>query len=129
MDLYPLFNSLRIAALSTGIIFFVGIAAAWWVAKLPRLAKGVLDAIIICVMAASQGKGSIFSAVPVWLFQGAVTAIAFFAGPFFPQAALERLSFVGSILIFCVGLNLLRRTQIRVANLLPALVFAAALPL
>lgn len=93
------------------------------------VAKGVLDAIIICVMAASQGKGSIFSAVPVGLFQGAVTAIAFFAGPFFPQDALERLSFVGSILIFCVGLNLLRRTQIRVANLLPALVFAAALPL
>ena len=93
------------------------------------VAKGVLDAIIICVMAASQGKGSIFSAVPVGLFQGAVTAIAFFAGPFFPQTALDRLSFVGSILIFCVGLNLLRRTQIRVANLLPALVFAAALPL
>ena len=46
MDLYPLFNSLRIAALSTGIIFFVGIAAAWWVAKLPRLAKGVLDVVL-----------------------------------------------------------------------------------
>ena len=92
-------------------------------------AKGVLDAIIICVMAASQGKGSIFSAVPVGLFQGAVTAAAFFAGPFFPQAALDRLSFVGSILIFCVGLNLLRQTQVRVANLLPALVFAAILPL
>ena len=80
------------------------------------VAKGVLDAIIICVMAASQGKGSIFSAVPVGLFQGAVTAIAFFAGPFFPQTALDRLSFVGSILIFCVGLNLLRRTQIRAKN-------------
>ena len=92
-------------------------------------AKGVLDAIIICVMAASQGKGSIFSAVPVGLFQGAVTAAAFFAGPFFPQDALDRLSFVGSILIFCVGLNLLRKAQIRVANLLPALVFAAVLPL
>ncbi len=46
LDLYPLFNSLRIAALSTAIIFFVGIAAAWWVAKLPRLAKGVLDVVL-----------------------------------------------------------------------------------
>ena len=45
------------------------------------------------------------------------------------QGALDRLSFVGSILIFCVGLNLIRKEQIRVANLLPALVFAVLLDL
>ena len=93
------------------------------------LAKGVLDAIIICVMAASQGKGCVFAAVPVGIFQGAVTAAAFFAGSFISQGALDRLSFVGSILIFCVGLNLIRKEQIRVANLLPALVFAVLLDL
>lgn len=93
------------------------------------LAKGVLDAIIICVMAASQGKGCVFAAVPVGIFQGAVTAAAFFAGSFISHGALDRLSFVGSILIFCVGLNLIRKEQIRVANLLPALVFAVLLDL
>ena len=46
MDLYPLFNSLRIAAISTALIFFLGIAAAYYVARLPRLVKGVLDVIL-----------------------------------------------------------------------------------
>ena len=46
MDWYPLWNSLRIAAVSTVIIFFLGILAAYYVAKLPRLIKGVLDVIL-----------------------------------------------------------------------------------
>ena len=46
MDLYPLFNSLRIAAISTALIFFLGIAAAYYVAKLPRLVKDVLDVVL-----------------------------------------------------------------------------------
>ncbi len=46
MDWYPLFNSLRIAAISTVVIFFSGIAAAYYIAKLPRLAKGVLDVVM-----------------------------------------------------------------------------------
>ena len=46
MDLYPLFNSLRIAAISTALIFFLGITAAYYVAKLPRLVKGVLDVVL-----------------------------------------------------------------------------------
>lgn len=43
MDLYPLWNSLRIAGISTVIIFFVGIFAAYYIAKLPRAIKGILD--------------------------------------------------------------------------------------
>lgn len=43
MDWYPLYNSLRIALISTAIIFFAGIAAAYYVARLPRALKGVLD--------------------------------------------------------------------------------------
>ena len=46
MDWYPLLNSLRIAAISTVVIFFSGIAAAYYIAKLPRLAKGVLDVVM-----------------------------------------------------------------------------------
>ena len=89
------------------------------------LAQGILDAIIICIMAASQGRGPVFSAIPVGIFQGVVTVVAVFAGSFMTEPALDRLSFVGSILIFCVGLNILREKKIRVANLLPALVVAA----
>ena len=46
MDWFPLFNSLRIAAISTVIIFFAGIFAAYYVAKLPRLVKGALDVVL-----------------------------------------------------------------------------------
>lgn len=46
MDLYPLFNSLRIALIATIIIFFIGIFAAYYIAKLPGIVKGVLDVIL-----------------------------------------------------------------------------------
>lgn len=46
MDWFPLWNSLRIAAISCGIVFFLGIAAAQWVARLPRLVKGLLDVVL-----------------------------------------------------------------------------------
>lgn len=87
-------------------------------------AKGVIDAILVCVMAAAQGKGCIFSAIPVGLLQGGLTAVAFLAGDFLPQRSLAHLSLVGSVLIFCVGLNLIREKQIRVANALPAVLIA-----
>lgn len=46
MDWFPLYNSLRIALISTGIIFFLGIFAAYYIAKAPRLIKGVLDVVL-----------------------------------------------------------------------------------
>ena len=46
MDLYPLYNSIRIALIATIIIFFIGIFAAYYIAKLPGIVKGVLDVIL-----------------------------------------------------------------------------------
>ena len=46
MDWYPLWNSLRIAAISSVIVFFAGIAAAYYVARLPRALKGLLDVVL-----------------------------------------------------------------------------------
>ena len=46
MDWYPLLNSLRIAAISTVVVFFLGIAAAHWTARLPRAVKGALDVVL-----------------------------------------------------------------------------------
>ena len=46
MDLYPLYNALRIAAISCVIVFFLGIFFAQWVAKLPRVLKGILDVVL-----------------------------------------------------------------------------------
>jgi len=95
-------------------------------------AKAVLDLIIIMVMTASFGKGCIFSAIPVAIFQGAITLLATFIEPIMTPQALSNLSLTGNILIFCVGLNLVWGKKIKVANLLPTIVFAvvwAFLPL
>ena len=46
MDWFPLYNSIRIAAVSTVLVFFLGIFAAQAIAKLPRLVKGVLDVVL-----------------------------------------------------------------------------------
>lgn len=87
-------------------------------------AKAVLDFIIIMVMAASLGKGAVFSAVPVGLWQGAVTILARLIKPLMTELALLYLSFVGSVLIFCVGINLVWGKKVNVANMLPAIIFA-----
>ena len=87
-------------------------------------AKSVLDLVIICVMAASMGKGCIFSLIPVGILQGSVTALSVVLRPIMTEAALSNLSYVGSVLIFCVGVNLVWGKKVKVANLLPAVVIA-----
>ncbi len=88
------------------------------------ITKAILDFIIIMVMTCSLGKGAIFSAIPVCLFQGSITILASFIEPFMSELALHHLSLVGSVLIFCVGLNLVWGKKVRVANLLPAILIA-----
>lgn len=89
-------------------------------------AKAVLDLIIVMVMTCSLGKGCAFSAIPVFLWEGALTLLASLIRPVMTDRAMGYLSLVGSVLIFCVGINLVFGKRIRVANLLPAVVFAAA---
>ena len=50
MDFFPLYNSLRVAAISTAVAFFAGIAAAYYIAKTPRIVKGILDCILTLPM-------------------------------------------------------------------------------
>mgnify|MGYP004467763723 FL=1 len=88
--------------------------------------KGAIDAVCICAMAASMGKGVIFSALPVSAWQGLVTAASTLLQPVMTQAALDNLGLVGSILIFCVGVNLIWPRTFKPANMLPAVFIAAA---
>ena len=93
--------------------------------------KSVLDFIIIAVMTSSLGKGSAFSAIPILIFEGSITLLARLIAPFMTDLAVAYLSLVGSVLIFCVGVNLVWGKKIRVANMLPAVllaVLAAYLP-
>ncbi|MBQ9840515.1 MAG: DUF554 domain-containing protein [Erysipelotrichaceae bacterium] len=86
--------------------------------------KSLLDFIIIMIMSCSTGKGAIFSAVPVFLLQGSMTVLASLLEPLMTNLALMYLSLIGSILIFCVGVNLVWGKKISVANLLPSLLLA-----
>ncbi|MFQ8704422.1 MAG: DUF554 domain-containing protein [Thomasclavelia sp.] len=87
-------------------------------------AKAVLDAIIVLVMAASKGKGCIFAAISLFIFQGSITLFSSFIEPVMTPLAFDNLSIVGSILIFCVGINLIWEKKIKIANLLPAIVIS-----
>ena len=97
-----------------------GISGDWSVLA----AKAVLDLIIIMIMTCAMGKGCIFSAIPVALLQGVVTVLASLLQPLMTEAALWNLSLVGSVLIFCVGINLVWGKTVRVANMLPAVILA-----
>lgn len=87
-------------------------------------AKALLDLIIVFVLSASLGIGCLFSAIPVVLLQGSITLLSEFLAFLLEEGALNNLSVVGNILIFCVGVNLIWPKTFRVANLLPALIIA-----
>lgn len=87
-------------------------------------AKAILDLIIIAMMTASLGKGCIFSAIPVAVFQGMITILAKMIAPVMTEAAVSNISLVGNVLICCVGINLIWPKTIRVANILPSVVIA-----
>lgn len=89
------------------------------------IAKGALDFVIVLIMTVSMGKGCMFSAVPVGVFQGSITILASFFARLITDGAMANLSLVGSVLIFCVGVNLVWNQKIKVANMLPSVIIAA----
>lgn len=87
-------------------------------------AKSVLDGITSVILAASLGFGVMCSAVPVLVYQGLITLLARFIAPYLSDGLILQMSCVGSILIFAIGLNMiLPESKIKVANLLPAIIF------
>lgn len=87
-------------------------------------AKACLDFFIVMIMTASMGKGAIFSALPVGVFQGLITLLATLLEPVMTEAALSNIGMTGALMIFLVGVNLVFDKHIRIANMLPTLVVA-----
>lgn len=83
--------------------------------------KALLDFALVAILASTYGIGVVFSAIPIFVYQGSITLIAALFGAVISDALIEALSFVGSSLIFCVGVNLVREKTFRVSNMLPAL--------
>ncbi len=86
------------------------------------IAKGVLDFVISIVFASSFGVGVLFSAFPLIVYQGGLTLLAQVISPILSEQLTLQLTYIGSVLIFVVGYNLLfSDRKIKVANMLPAL--------
>ncbi len=84
-------------------------------------AKAVLDGVIALVFASTYGLGAVCSAIPLFLYQGSITLFARFFGDFASNQLVSNLSFVGSALIFCVGINIAFGKKFKVGNMLPAI--------
>ena len=90
------------------------------------ITKSILDFVTVTVFATSYGVGCIFSALPIFLYQGGITVLAALCGSIISTQLIGDLSFVGNALIFCVGVNLIREKTFRVGNMLPALLVPVA---
>ena len=85
--------------------------------------KSVLDLISSSMLAASLGFGVFCASGFVLVFQGALVALAMALGSFLNDFAVNELICAGSVMIMALGLNLIGVTKIKVANLLPGLIF------
>jgi hypothetical protein len=85
-------------------------------------AKSMLDGISSIVFSASLGIGVAFSAVAIFLYQGAIAVLASFLSPLLdPNTVIPEMTCVGSLLIVALGTNMLGITKIKVMNLVPAI--------
>ncbi len=85
--------------------------------------KSLLDLISGTMLSASLGIGVLFSAAFVLVFQGGLVGLSMLLGSFLSEFAINELICAGSVLITALGLNLIGVTKIKVANLLPGLIF------
>ena len=83
--------------------------------------KSTLDLVASIILASTLGIGVLFSIVPLILFQGSITLLAGVIYPFVSAPLLDLFSMVGYTIVLCIGINFVAGTNIRVANLLPAL--------
>ena len=86
------------------------------------LTKSVMDGFTAIALATVYGTSVLFSVIPMLIFQGGITVLAFQAKALFSTALIEDLGAVGGVLILGIGLNVLEIKKINVLNLLPALV-------
>lgn len=91
------------------------------------LTKSVMDGFCSIVFASALGIGVVFSAVPVAVYQGTITLIAFLLAEAIDMSTVNELSAVGGILLVGLGIDLLEIKHIKVMNLLPALIFVVVL--
>lgn len=88
------------------------------------ITKAVMDGFSSVALAAALGIGVLFSAALLLLFQGSLTIAAMYLGEFLTESSINELTAVGGILLIGLGINILNIKEIKIFNLLPALIFA-----
>ncbi len=83
--------------------------------------KAALDFPIILIFASTLGIGAVFSAIPLGLYQGAITLFAGLISPYLSDTLISNLTLVGSAMIFAIGVNLAFGKKFKVGNFLPGL--------
>ena len=91
------------------------------------LSKSMMDGLMAIALSASFGFGVIFSAIPVFLYQGGLTLAASFVQPYMTEAATVEMTATGGVMLFGVGLSILGLVRIKLMNALPGLVIAVVL--
>lgn len=84
------------------------------------LTKAVLDGVISIIFATVYGYGVILSALSIFVYQGAITLLAYFLGEYIPMAVVGQMSLVGSAVLMLIGFDLWGIKKFNVANLIPA---------
>ena len=92
-------------------------------------AKSIIDAFAAMIMASAMGVGVLFSGVSVFIYQGLLVVGAGALSGLLTPPVMAELTATGGIIIMGIGINMLGLLQIRLANMVPALVFAVALAL
>ena len=87
--------------------------------------KSVLDGFIAIGFAAAMGVGTAFSALAIFVYQGALTLLAIFIHQYVSDSLLAEITGSGGALIVLIGINLMGLKKIKTANYLPAVIFSA----
>lgn len=82
--------------------------------------KSALDGASSIIFASTFGAGTFFSAITVFLYQGAITLLSGFLSPLLSEACINEMTCVGSVLIIGIGLNMLGITKLKIMDYLPA---------
>lgn len=85
-------------------------------------AKSLMDGCASIALASTFGIGVLFSAIPLFIFQGGITLLAAYSKAFFTEALITELSAVGGVILIGLGIQLLELKELKVINLLPALI-------
>lgn len=91
--------------------------------------KSLMDGFSSIALASALGAGVLFSVVPLLIYQGGLTLLAFYTAKGLPEVVVTELSATGGILLIALGFNILGIKQFKVVNMLPTLIYIVLLVL